>query len=74
MDPSEDIPVEIRARVEAAALFDALRSGDYTVAAQAQESLRVLGWHLSREPVPQRRVTRQKPRREADGREVGHER
>jgi hypothetical protein len=45
----EPIPPEIRAGVEANALFDALRRGDYVTAARAQVRLRELGWHLSRE-------------------------
>jgi len=36
-------PVEIRARVEANALFDALQTGDYASAAQAQGRLQSLG-------------------------------
>jgi hypothetical protein len=56
MDTRESIPTEVRAGVEASALFDALRRGDFTAAAQAQERLRELGWHVSREePRPHRR-------------------
>jgi hypothetical protein len=51
MNTADDIPVEIRARVEANVLFDAVRAGDFARAAQAQESLRRLGWHVSREPI-----------------------
>jgi hypothetical protein len=43
------IPPEIRAQVEATALFESLRRGDYAAAAAAQERLRTLGWHISRE-------------------------
>jgi hypothetical protein len=57
MVSAEDIPVEIRARVEATALFDALREGDYASAAEAQEHLRSLGWYVSREPRRKRRAT-----------------
>jgi hypothetical protein len=67
MIPSEQIPVEIRARVEANALFDAVRWGDYASAAQAQERLRALGWHLSREPAERRHRTRRDPRHSAAG-------
>jgi hypothetical protein len=70
VDTTDDIPVEIRARVEANALFDALRTGDYASAAVAQERLRDLGWYVGREPAPRRHVTRRKARREADGRGV----
>jgi hypothetical protein len=47
---TDEIPIEIRARVEANALFDAVQSGDYTRAAQAQERLRALGWIVRRDP------------------------
>jgi hypothetical protein len=60
VDTREDIPVEIRARVEANALFDALQVGDYAVAAQAQESLRALGWYVSRQPAHRGRATRRR--------------
>ena len=69
MDTSEDIPVEIRARVEANALFDALRAGDYTSAAQSQERLRVLGWHILRAVAPQRRAIPRKARQLKGGAE-----
>jgi hypothetical protein len=49
MSTVEPIPPEIQAGVEANALFDALRRGDYATAARAQERLREMGWHLSRE-------------------------
>jgi hypothetical protein len=65
MSPSDDIPVEIRARVEANALFNALQVGDYAGAAQAQERLRSLGWHVSREPAPRRRQTRHRQLQQA---------
>jgi hypothetical protein len=56
MSTVEPIPPEIQAGVEANALFDALRRGDYATAARAQERLREMGWRLSREmPKPQRR-------------------
>jgi hypothetical protein len=56
METVEPIPPEIRAGVEANALFDAVRRGDFASAAQAQEKLRELGWYLSREqPRPQKR-------------------
>ena len=58
MNDSEEIPVEIRARVEANALFEALRVGDYTEAARSQERLRALGFHLSREAPHQRRASK----------------
>jgi hypothetical protein len=52
----EAIPHEIRAEVETNALFSALRRGDFAAAAHAQERLRQMGWHLTREtPQPQRR-------------------
>jgi hypothetical protein len=70
LDTPEDIPVEIRARVEANALFDALRSGDYAGAALAQERLRALGWYVTREPVAHRRGDRRKPSPKAPGRGV----
>jgi hypothetical protein len=60
---SEDIPIEVRARVEANALFDALQAGDYSRAAKAQERLRTLGWYVSREPGRKGRATPQKARR-----------
>jgi hypothetical protein len=71
MVTSEDIPIEIRARVEANALFDAIQIGDYKSAAQAQERLRVLGWHVSREPASRRRASRCKSRQKPDGWEGG---
>jgi hypothetical protein len=49
MEAIETIPPEIRANVEANALFDALRRGDYAAAAKAQERLRELGWNVSRD-------------------------
>jgi hypothetical protein len=52
----ENIPVEVRARVEAIALYDALQAGDYASAAHAQERLQSLGWHVSREPARTRRT------------------
>jgi hypothetical protein len=48
---TDEIPIEIRARVEANALFDAVQAGDYTRAAQAQERLRALGWIVRRDPA-----------------------
>jgi hypothetical protein len=47
---ADDIPIEIRARVEANALFIAIQAGDYARAARAQERLRNLGWILARAP------------------------
>ena len=44
----KDIPIEIRARVEANAFFIAIQEGDYAGAARAQEQLRLLGWDLTR--------------------------
>ena len=64
---TEEIPTEVRARIEATAFFDALRAGDYAGAAQAQERLHMLGWRLSREPAAKGRQTRLKPSREAGG-------
>jgi hypothetical protein len=64
MESSESIPPEIRASVEADALFGALRRGDYASAAKSQERLKGLGWHLSREaprPKPARRTDRPRP-------------
>jgi hypothetical protein len=59
VDAPEKIPPEIRARVEANALFDAVRAGDYAAAASAQQRLRELGWNVSREPAkPPRRPVR----------------
>jgi hypothetical protein len=49
MNAVEPIPPEIQAGVEANALFDALRRGDYATAARAQERLREMGWYLGRE-------------------------
>jgi hypothetical protein len=46
---SETIPTEVRASIEANALFDALQRGDYAAAAKAQETLRELGWNISRD-------------------------
>ena len=57
------------ARIEANALFDALRAGG-TQLRGAEERLRGLGWRVSREPAHQRRVTRHKSRREANGQGV----
>jgi hypothetical protein len=51
VDSYIDVPVEIQARVEANLFFDALRAGDYAGAARAQDNLRALGWHVSREPA-----------------------
>jgi hypothetical protein len=65
MDTRETIPPEIRACVEANALFDALRRGDFTAAAHAQDRLREMGWCVKREP-PKR-----KPRQTGVGREGG---
>ncbi len=56
MQTVEPIPPEIQAGIEANALFDALRRGDYATAGRAQERQREMGWHLSREsPKPHRR-------------------
>jgi len=60
MTGAEEIPVEIRARVEAGALFESVRVGDYAGAARAQERLRALGWRITREPTIRRRDTRQR--------------
>jgi hypothetical protein len=49
METEEPIPDEIRAEVEANALFTALRRGDYVAAGRAQERLQALGWYVSRE-------------------------
>ena len=49
MSDTEAIPPEIRAGVEANALFDAVRRGDFAAAATAQEKLRELGWNISRQ-------------------------
>jgi hypothetical protein len=55
MGTAQPIPPEIQAGVEANALFDALRRGDYATAAHAQERLKEMGWHISRQaPRPQR--------------------
>jgi hypothetical protein len=70
LDTTASIPVEIRARVEATALFDALQTGDYASAARAQERLRSLGWYLSREPVRQKSAARAKSSQHPVGREV----
>ena len=70
LDATEEIPVEIRANVEANCLFDALRSGDYASAAKAQERLRSLGWHLTREPARAKRAGGRKPSLDAVGRGV----
>jgi hypothetical protein len=56
---AETIPPEIHARVAANTLFDAVRRGDFATAARAQERLRGLGWHLTREPEkPARKPSR----------------
>jgi hypothetical protein len=74
MENADAIPPEIQAGAEANVLFDALRRGDFTAAAKAQERLNRLGWYLTREqPKSQRRT--QKPHgthQEADGREGDH--
>ena len=62
MSTPQSIPDEIRASVEANAMFDALRRGDFAAAARAQERLSEMGWYVSREPKP-------RPRRKA-GRSV----
>jgi hypothetical protein len=60
MNEARLIPAEVQAGVEANAMFDALRRGDYAAAGRAQERLKELGWYLGREiPTPRR------PRREA---------
>jgi hypothetical protein len=60
MNEARPIPAEVQAGVEANAMFDALRRGDYAAAGRAQERLKELGWYLGREmPGPRR------PRRDA---------
>jgi hypothetical protein len=59
---SEDIPVEVRARIEANVLFDALQAGDYAGAAHAQERLRSLGWCVSRDAGQKARAIRRRAR------------
>jgi hypothetical protein len=49
MGPEDPIPIEVRAEVECRQFFAALREGDYTAAAAAQQQLRKLGWTLTRE-------------------------
>lgn len=70
MSTSADIPVEIRARVEANALFDAVREGDYAAAAAIQGRLRAMGWYVGR--VPSERG-RERPARRESGRPSGQE-
>jgi hypothetical protein len=70
VDISIDVPIEIRARVEANAFFDALNAGDYAGAAQAQANLRSLGWYVSREPLQKRPRPRRQPSLKADGQEA----
>lgn len=60
MTDTEEIPIEIRARVETNGLFIAIREGDYARAALHQRRLRDLGWIISREPAPTRRAKRRK--------------
>jgi hypothetical protein len=71
MSTVEPIPLEIQAGVEANALFDALRRGDYATAARAQERLREMGWHLSREASKPQRSRQQRPQPEARPEGVG---
>jgi dihydrodipicolinate synthase/N-acetylneuraminate lyase len=54
MEATETIPPEVRAGVEANALFDAVRRGDYAAAAKAQERLKELGWTVTRDGQPKR--------------------
>jgi hypothetical protein len=58
VDATIDIPIEVQARIEANAFFEALRAGDYASAAEAQERLRAIGWHISREVPRQTRKRR----------------
>jgi hypothetical protein len=70
MEAAVQIPVEARAAVECNALFDALRHGDYSAAARAQERLRELGWDVRRmADKPARRNATRQPA--AAGREAG---
>jgi hypothetical protein len=58
VDATIDVPIEVQARVEANAFFEALRAGDYAAAAEAQERLRAIGWHISRKAPRQTRRRR----------------
>ena len=49
MSTVDAIPPEIQAGVEANAMFDAIRRGDFATAARAQARLKEMSWHLSRE-------------------------
>ena len=66
-DETPHIPNEIRASVEANALFDAVRHGDFAGAAQAQARLRDLGWYLSRNPQPSGRRKSARPQSDRSG-------
>jgi hypothetical protein len=55
VETQELIAPETRARVEANALFEAVRQGDYQAAAVAQQRLKELGWHVSREQPAKRK-------------------
>lgn len=48
MSTADEVPPEIRARVEANAFFDALREGDYGRAAKAQERIQQFGYYVGR--------------------------
>ncbi len=59
MESIEATTSEYSAGAVANILFDALRRGDFSAAARAQERLAQLGWYLTKEPpAPQRRVRR----------------
>ena len=63
-DEPTHIPLEIQARVEANAFFDALLAGDYKQAALSQERLRTFGWDVSR--ASEKRPTRKAPRQQRE--------
>jgi hypothetical protein len=68
MEAPIQIPVEARAAVECNALFDALRHGDYSAAARAQERLRELGWDVRRlSSKPARRPSNHQPASQGQG-------
>ena len=61
--PAESsIPIEIRARVEANAFFDAILEGDYARAARAQERIQRYGFRIGRTTEKPPRKPRRQPR------------
>ena len=58
MESVEATPSEYAPGAVANIFFDALRHGDYSAAAKAQERLAQLGWYLTKEPPAPRRSRR----------------